>query len=89
MLLSSIAKITLLGRMKATTWIVSSCATLLLFTVTASVDICLLKEASVSEIRGQVNHLQESLVAIPASVEECVFETPNGRYVFRDIQLAE
>lgn len=58
---------TLLGRMKATTWIVCSCATLL-FTVSTSADICLLKEASVSQIRGQVKHLQEALGDIPVQV---------------------
>ena len=50
---------------KAATWIVICCVIL---PIGSSADICLLKEASVSQIRGQVKHSKETLGGIPVQL---------------------
>lgn len=68
MLVSSIAKPAVLRSLKTATRIVSCLATLLFLSVASSADICVLKVATVSQIRGQAKHSQEALGGIPVQL---------------------
>jgi hypothetical protein len=48
--------------------IICSCVLIVLAAATASADICLLKVASVSHVRGQVKYDEDLLEAIPVQV---------------------
>jgi len=64
----SSAKTAVFRGFKPTMWIVSCCATISLLSVESSADICFLKEASVSQIRGQAKHSKEALGGIPVQL---------------------
>ena len=57
-----------LGRIKVGRWIACSCAILLLAIAPTSANICVLKEATVSQIRGHLKYKQESLGGVPVQV---------------------
>src|SRR5688572_10880972 len=57
-----------LVRIKIVRWVVGACAILSLASATAPANVCPLKDASVSQIQGQVKLEQEMLDGIPVQL---------------------
>jgi hypothetical protein len=56
------------GPAKAVRWIVCSCAVLILTAATSSADVCVLKVASVSHVRGQAKAFDDFLDGVPVQL---------------------